>query len=311
MRALVSGATGFIGASLVEKLAETERPAVLTRDPESAGRAIGGVVSSAHPWEPEKGPPPAAALDGVDVVFHLAGETVNGRWNPEKKRRIHDSRAVGTAHLASAIANLPSASRPRALVCASGVGFYGDRGEDELDESAPNGSDFLAQVCRDWEQAADAAREAGVRVVHARIGVALATAGGALASMLGPFRMGVGGRLGSGRQWMPWIHRADVVGLLLHASVEEKLVGPMNTVSPAPARNADFTRALAKAVHRPAFLPMPGFMLKLAIGEFSSAVLGSQRALPKAALASGYAFRFPDLDGALAEALGGAKARSA
>lgn len=307
MRALVSGATGFIGASLVAKLAETARPAVLTRDPESAGRALGQAMGAPHPWEPEQGPPPAAALDGVEAVFHLAGETVTGRWNPEKKRKIHDSRQKGTAFLAQAIASLPSGARPRVLVCASGIGYYGDRGDDEIDESTPAGKDFLAEVCRDWEQAADAARQAGVRVVHARIGVALGTAGGALQAMLTPFRMGVGGRLGSGKQWMPWIHRDDVVSLLLHAADDGTLVGPMNTVSPHPARNADFTRALAKAVHRPAFLPTPGFALKLILGEFASAVLGSQRALPKAALASGYRFHFPDLDGALAAALAPAK----
>jgi len=299
MRALVTGATGFIGKRLVAAL---EKPIVLSRDAEAAARALS---VEAHAWDPLAGPPPAAALDGVDAVFHLAGETVGGRWNERKKRAIHDSRVVGTRHLVDGIAS--AQARPRVLVSASAVGFYGDRGDEILDESALPGDDFLAHVCRDWEEESARAKELGVRVVNPRIGIVLGPSGGPLERMVKPFKLGLGGRLGSGRQWMPWIHIDDVVGLLLHAAKNE-IGGAMNTVAPHPARNVDFTRALAATVGKRAFLPAPGFALRLALGEFAGAVLGSARVVPRVAGDSGYRFRFPDLDGALRDCLAPADA---
>ncbi|HLX05702.1 MAG TPA: TIGR01777 family oxidoreductase, partial [Candidatus Binatus sp.] len=208
-----------------------------------------------------------------------------------------DSRVVGTRNLVSAIAS--SESRPKVLVSASAVGYYGDRGDEELDERSSKGDGFLADVCEEWEREAMAAEKLGVRVACIRVGVGLAAHGGALAAMLTPFRMGVGGRLGSGRQWMPWIHLKDLVGVMLHASRNDSIRGPMNGVAPHPVTNLDFTRALANAVHRPALLPVPRIALRLALGEVSDIMLGSQRVFPKVAEQSGYVFEHPDLAGAL------------
>ncbi len=295
MRALVTGATGFIGRRLVAAL---DRPAVLSRDAAAAARALS---AEAHAWDPLAGPPPAAALDGAEAVFHLAGETVAGRWSERKKRAIRASRVLGTRHLVDAIA--AARARPAVLACASAVGYYGDRGEELLDEKSSPGDDFLAEVCRAWEDEAGRARDLGVRVVSLRIGLVLGRGGGALAAMVRPFRLGLGGRLGSGRQWVPWIHVDDVVGLFLHAAKQPSLAGPLNAVAPDPARNVDFTRALAAALHRRAILPAPRALLRVAVGEFASALVASQRVTPAAALASGYTFRFPTLAAALADAV--------
>jgi uncharacterized protein (TIGR01777 family) len=293
MRALVTGATGLIGKHLIGKL---ENPVVLSRNPDEARRRLGNI--EAHAWNPESGPAPAEALRGVEAVFNLAGEPVfEGRWTDEKKRRIRDSRVAGTRNLVSALAILET--RPKVLVSASAVGYYGDRGDQELDETSTPGRDFLAQVCVDWEREAMAAEPLGIRVVCVRIGIVLAPGGGALATMLTPFRMGIGGRLGSGRQWMPWIHINDMVGLMLHASRNDAIRGPMNAVAPRPVTNLDFTSALAHAVHRPAMLPMPRIALRLALGEVSDILLASERVLPRVAEHSGYVFEHPDLAGAL------------
>ncbi len=293
MRALITGATGLVGKHLVGRI---EDAVVLSRNPDEARRRLGKV--EAHAWNPEGGPAPAEAIRDVEVVFNLAGEPVfEGRWTEEKKRRIRDSRVVGTRNLVSAIA--ASESRPKVLVSASAVGYYGDRGDEELDERSSAGDGFLAEVCVEWEREAMAAEQLGVRVVCVRIGVVLAPNGGALAAMLTPFRMGVGGRLGSGRQWMPWVHIKDLAGMMLHASRNDVIRGPMNGVAPRPVTNADFTRALANAVHRPALLPVPRIALRLALGEVSDILLASQRVFPKVAEQSGYAFEHPDLGGAL------------
>jgi uncharacterized protein (TIGR01777 family) len=233
------------------------------------------------------------------VVFNLAGDPVaSGRWTAAKKARIRDSRVLGTRNLVAALAKLEQ--RPRVLVSASAVGYYGDRGDETLDEQSPPGSDFLAEVCAAWEREAAVARELGIRVVPIRIGVVLGRGGGALAKMLLPFRLGVGSPLGSGNQYMPWIHLDDLVDLMLFAADRETVVGPLNGTAPHPATNRQFTYALGRAVGRPTFLPaVPGVALKLLAGEFAEVLLASQRAMPQAALAAGYAFRYPALEAAL------------
>lgn len=304
MRALVTGATGFIGKHLLPRLTE---PVVLTRDPERFKSDQPGV--RVHGWNPMSEPAPAAAFEGVEVVFHLAGEpVVEGRWTASKKIRIRDSRRVGTANLVRGLAAVDM--RPRVLVSGSAVGYYGDRGDDILDESAAPGADYLAEVCRLWESAAGEARHLGVRVVNARTGVVLGRDGGALAKMLLPFKLGLGGRLGSGRQWMPWIHIDDMVGVLLHAAAHDDVEGPMNAAAPRPVTNREFTKVLAATLHRPAIFPVPRPLLKLAVGELAEVLLlASQRTAPQVALRTGFEFRFPDLKPAMEEVLRSGTAR--
>jgi len=293
MTALITGGTGLLGRKLLTELPDAT---VLSRDPDRAQRALRSVM--VHGWEPEAGPVPAEALRGVDVVFNLAGDPVaRGRWTTAKKRRIRDSRVVGTRNLVAALA--VASRRPQVLVSASAVGLYGDQGDRECTEDSPSGEGFLADVCREWEREALAAEDLGVRVVCARIGIVLARGGGALAQMLAPFKLGVGGRLGSGKQWMPWIHVNDVVGLLRHAARTVSIRGPLNVVAPAPATNVDFTHELARVLRRPAVLPVPRAALRLAFGEMSEILLASQRVVPQGAERSGYAFQHPDLRGAL------------
>jgi hypothetical protein len=256
-----------------------------------------------HAWSPEVEPPPAEALADVTAVFNLAGEPVaGGRWTEERKRRIRDSRVLGTRNLVAGLA--AQEHRPKVLVSASAVGYYGDRGDQIIEESSPPGRDFLADVCREWEQEALAAEQLGIRVVCVRTGLVLAAAGGALAKMLPPFRLGMGGRIGSGEQWMPWIHIDDVVGILLHASQDERVRGAINAVSPTPATNAEFTRELGRALHRPALLSIPRAALRLMFGEMSYVLTASQRTLPTAVERTGYTFEYPDLAPALRAVLG-------
>jgi uncharacterized protein (TIGR01777 family) len=293
MRALVTGATGFIGRRLCAHL---ERPVVLSRDPDRAREALGDVEAFA--WDAEAGPPPAEAFRGVEAVFHLAGDPVgDARWSDEKKRRIRESRVLGTRRLVGAIGTLDAP--PRVLVSASAVGIYGARGEEVLDESSPPGDDFLADVCRAWESEALAARARGVRVVNPRIGIVLGEGGGALAKMLPLFKLCLGGRLGDGRQWMPWVHVDDVVGIMRFAAERADVEGPINAVAPAPVTNRDFTRALAHVLGRPAVLPAPAFALRLGVGEFARVLLGSQRVVPRAAERAGYRFQHPEIEAAL------------
>jgi uncharacterized protein len=293
MRALVTGATGLVGSHLVARL---EGAVVLTRNVERAARGLG--ARELHAWEPERGLPPVAAINGAQVVFNFSGEPIaQGRWTNEKKRRIRDSRILATRNLVAGLAALQN--RPRVLVSASAVGYYGDRGDTELDETAAGGHGFLAEVCGEWEKEAVAAEELGIRVICARLGVVLAPDGGALARMLPVFRMAVGGRIGNGQQWMSWVHIDDVVGILLHVIRTEEIRGPVNVVGPAPATNAELTRALGKAVHRPAFFRVPKAALRLAFGEMSQVLTESQRVLPTVAARSGYAFKYADLNVAL------------
>ncbi len=304
MRALVTGATGFVGRHLLKRL--PAGTVVLSRNAVGARRALGGAAVEAHAWEPAAGPPPAQALEGVDVVFHLAGEPVaEGRWNAEKKDRILRSREAGTRNLVAAIGARPPGARPRVLVSASAVGIYGSRGDEVLDESSPPApdGDFLADVCKRWEAEALRAKEHGVRVACLRIGLVLGEDGGALSKMLPIFRLGLGGRITfAGSQWMPWVHVDDIVGIALHAAAKAEVAGAVNAVAPAPVTNADFTRALARALGRPALFPAPALMLRIVLGEFATALTASQRVAPRVAERTGYAFAYAEVGAALAAA---------
>jgi uncharacterized protein len=301
MRVTVTGATGLIGARLVEELVRRgDEVTVLSRDPERAGERLGAEVVAVK-WAPLRGPAPAEALAGADGVVHLAGEPVAQHWSAAAKEQIRESRAEGTGNL---VAGLREAQpRPRVLVSASAVGYYGPRGDEELDESTPPGEDFLAEVCVAWEQAAREAEALDVRVALVRTGVVLDAHGGALAKMLPPFRLGVGGPVAGGRQWMPWIHMDDLVGIYLAALDAEGWSGPVNAAAPHPATNADFSKALGRALHRPAVMPVPALALRALYGEMAQIVTTGQRAVPRRARALGYAFRHPELDEALRSAL--------
>jgi hypothetical protein len=239
-------------------------------------------------------------VSGFDAVVHLAGESVVGRWTADKKKAIRDSRVLGTRHLVAALAQ--AEVKPRVLVCASAVGFYGDRGDELLREESPSGQGFLPEVCREWEDASRIAGDAGIRTVNIRIGLVLSAKGGALAKLLTPFKLGLGGRIGSGQQWWSWIHVDDVVGGIHHAMRSESLAGAVNLVAPNPVRNAEFTRVLASVLGRPAFFPVPEFALRMAFGKMAAGelLLSSQRTEPGKLLAEGYEFRFRELRGALA-----------
>lgn len=291
----ITGASGLIGRLLTETLRERG-----TRVRPLVRRAPSG--DEIH-WDPAQGTLDREALEGASAVIHLAGENVGaGRWNEARKRRIMDSRVQGTDLIARCVAQM--STRPACLISASAVGWYGSRGEEPLDEGASGGDDFLAQVCARWEANTQPAIDAGIRVVHARIGVVLDPEGGALAKMLLPFKMGVGGRVGDGRQWMSWISRPDVVHALIHLMDDASLQGPVNVVAPEPVTNATFTRALGKALRRPTLFPVPTMAIKTMFGEMGEAtVLGSQRVLPNKLTAAGFTFAHPTVDEALRAAL--------
>lgn len=294
---LVTGATGFIGRNLCATLKERGQVfTALGRRPDQTKAALPG-VKEVWRWRPRMEPAPLAALQGAGAVVHLAGESVAGRWNAHKKRAIRDSRVIGTRHLMEAIGE--AKSKPGVLVCASAVGYYGDRGDEELTEEAGPGKDFLAEVCQAWEAEARRAEEFGVRVVMMRTGLVLGRGGGALKQMLVPFKLGLGGPLGNGNQWVPWVHVEDVVGVILHAIERPGVRGPVNVTAPTPVRNREFTTTLAQVLRRPAFLAAPAFGLKIVLGEFADVLLASQRALPKRIQQSGYSFRHPALEEAL------------
>jgi uncharacterized protein len=294
MKIVVSGSTGVIGSPLVEALQRGGRGDEVVRLIRGSQAASG----SALRWDPERGTIDRAGLEGVDAVIHLAGENVFGRWSPAKKRRIRDSRVQGTRIVSDAIAELTK--RPAVLLAASAIGYYGDQGGNQLTERSSAGGDFLAEVARDWEAATASAARAGVRVVNMRFGVVLTPSGGALGKMLPPFRLGLGGPVGSGTQYVSWIELGDVIQAILHLLERSDLAGPVNMTAPTPVTNRELATSLGKVLHRPSIMPVPAFALKLAFGADGAEMLQSgQRVLPARLLASGFKFRFETIQPAL------------
>ena len=289
-RILVSGASGLIGTALVAALRSQGKQVIrLVRGHPKADEVL---------WDP-LAPVPAATVSGFDAVVHLTGESVVGRWTKAKKTAIRESRIQSTRNLAAAISQ--SDRKPRVFVCASAIGFYGNRGDEILTEASPQGQGFLPEVCGQWEAASSTAASAGVRTVNLRTGLVLSAKGGALASMLTPFKLGLGGRVGAGKQWWSWIHLDDIVAAVQHLMQNESVSGPVNLVGPNPARNAEFTKVLASVLKRPAIFPVPEFALRLAFGKQAAdeMLLASQRVQPGKLGSSGYTFRFPELRAAL------------
>jgi uncharacterized protein (TIGR01777 family) len=341
MRIAVTGATGLIGRRVVAALRERgDDVTVLSRDPGGAlekltrsasapsrtggepgdtahaqnqttgepddtasahGKTTGAL--DAHGWEPMREPAPAQALAGRDAIVHLAGENIAQRWSAAAKRAIRESRVAGTRHLVQGVGELAEAERPRVLVSGSAIGYYGAHGDEPIDEEVPAGSDFLARTCQAWEAEADAAEGHGLRVAKVRTGVVLDRDGGALAKMMPAFKLGVGGPLAGGRQYISWIHPADLVGIVLASIDEQQWQGAINATAPEPQRNGDFSKALGRALHRPSLLPVPAIGLKLMYGEMAEIVTTGARVLPAKALVLGYEFRYPTIDEALTAAL--------
>jgi hypothetical protein len=298
-RILVSGVSGPIGDALLPSLRSNGTKIVrLARVSGSGGAGNASENATANseqriPWNPAQ-PISPQAVSGFDAVIHLAGESIIGRWTAAKKTKIHDSRVVGTLNLARALAQ--AEEKPRVFVCASAIGYYGDRGDEVLREDSSPGAGFLAHVCQEVEAATQPATDAGIRTARIRIGLVLSPSGGALGKMLLPFKMGVGGNLGNGRQWMSWIDVRDLVGGIHHILKNDLLYGPVNMVAPKPVTNAEFTETLAGVLSRPAILPMPAFVAKLAFGQMGEEVLlGSQNVEPVKLISSGYPFRFREL----------------
>jgi uncharacterized protein len=296
MRITITGATGLIGSRLVaDLLARGDEVTVLSRNPGRARETLGPAVE-ALPWDPSAGPAPPNSLAGRDGVVHLAGENLAQRWNDETRRRIRESREQGTRRLVEGIR--AADPRPAVLVSMSGVGYYGDRAEP-VDEDAPAGDDFLADVCIVWEREAEAAAELGLRVVRTRNGVVLDKHEGALAKMLPPFRLGVGGPVAGGRQYLSWIHLEDIVAMIQRALDDDRWTGAFNATAPEPVTNAEFSRALGRALHRPAVVPVPEFAIRLLYGDMAQLVTEGQPAIPRRAVEFGFEHRRPDLDEAL------------
>jgi uncharacterized protein (TIGR01777 family) len=306
MRVFVTGGTGLVGKRLVERLlARGDQPVVLSRRPDEAVQilgkrcsVVGGDPTQAGDW--------MRTIHDCDAVVHLAGENLLGRrWNAAYKERLRHSRTQGTKNVAWALRESPRRAdgSPKVLASASAIGYYGPRGDEEVDETAPAGSDFLAQLCRDWEQATAAASAAGVRVAHLRTGIVLDARGGPLPAMLLPFRLFAGGPIGAGRHYVSWIHHADETGVILLAIDNPQAEGPINLTAPHPVPNREFARTAGRVLHRPSFLPTPAFALRVAVGEASYVLTTGQRVIPRRALQLGYVFKFPELEGALRELL--------
>lgn len=297
MRVVVSGGSGLIGRALVADLvADGHQATALSRSPERLRDLPAGVTAAA--WDAKSAEQLTALVAGADAVVHLAGEGIaDGRWSSERKRRIRDSRVDSSAAVAAAIA--AAEPRPGILLQASAVGFYGSRGDEELTEESSSGEEFLAGVCRQWEEASAAVEALGVRRVVMRTGVVLARDGGALPKMLLPFRLFAGGPVGNGRQYMPWIHLADEVGAIRFLLDHPSAAGAFNLTAPQPLTNREFSRVLGRVLRRPSFMPAPAFALRLVLGEMSKLLLEGQRALPHRLEEAGYRFRFPSLEAAL------------
>jgi hypothetical protein len=300
MKILITGATGFIGTRLCQALYETGHTlAALARDPVSARNRI-PALQQAFRWDALTAPPPAEAFSGVAAVIHLAGASIAGRWNEAKKKQIYDSRVLGTRNLVRGMEAVRS--RPKVLISPSGIGYYGDRGEEIVTEECGPGLDYFAEICKGWEAEAARAEELEVRTVSLRISTVLGSDGGALKALLPMYQLGLGGSLGSGQQWWPWIHRDDLIGLMLFA-LEHDVRGAFNATAPHPMRQREFARTLGKVLRRPALLPTPAFALHLMLGEFASGLLTSIRAVPKRAQEMGFQFRYPELEAALRQIL--------
>lgn len=296
MKILIGGSHGLVGTALIQSL-------------EAQGHDIFRLVRRAPTskteveWSPDRYSIALARIEGFDAVINLAGESIaEGRWTDDKKRRIRESRVKGTKLLGDALANLTVP--PKTFVCASAIGYYGNRGDELLTETSAAGDNFLAKVCAEWEEATALATEKGIRVVNARFGVILDTNGGALKKMLPPFRMGVGGKIGSGRQWMSWIALDDVIGGIQFALANDSMKGPVNFVAPVPVTNAEFTKTLGKVLSRPTIFPIPAFAIKLLFGEMGEALLlGGQRVAPERLVAERFEFSYPQLERALVHIL--------
>jgi uncharacterized protein (TIGR01777 family) len=301
VKILVTGASGFIGSAVCDALlARGDEVVGLTRDPQQARKSNSAVVW--RPWEPTLERPPKQAFEGVDGVINLLGEKINQRWTEDSKRRIMESRRTGTHNLVGTIAGLEK--KPKVMVSQSAIGYYGDRGEAIVDESTASGEGFDAEVVREWEKAARQVEGAGVRLVIVRTGHVLDPSGGLLGQLLPPFKLGAGGPIAGGDQYMSWIHIEDEVGILLWALGDEKVSGIVNSTAPNPVTNRELSKALGRALHRPALVPVPGFALSLMFGsEFAQVLKGGQRVMPRRALDLGYEFRHPDLDEALGDLL--------
>jgi len=297
MNVLISGASGLVGSALIPALvARGDRVIRLVRHPAESG-------APEIEWHPGARLDPEA-LEGFEAVIHLAGENIFGRWTAAKKKAIYDSRVGGAQTLSDAIAGCQRA--PPTFLSASAIGYYGSRADEPLDEDSSNGEDFLAEVAREWEGATAAARRAGTRVVNLRFGVVLSTQGGALKKMLPPFRFGLGGRIGSGKQWFSWISIVDAIGAILFALDQERVRGPLNLVAPSPVTNGEFATTLGRVLHRPAIFPVPIFIPSLVFGKEMTAetLSASQRVIPAKLVAAGYNFRHPELEAALRALLG-------
>ena len=307
LRVTVTGATGLIGPTLLAALGEQQaQVTVLSRDPVRAGARLnrsGSASVEAVRWDPTSEPAPVEALTGRDAVVHLAGENVAQRWTPKARAAIRDSRVIGTRNLVEGLRS--AESPPRTLISASAIGYYGSHGEEPLDEEARAGEDFLARVCAAWEAEARRAAELQIRVVRVRTGVVLDRSGGALAKMLPAFRLGVGGPVAGGRQYISWIHRDDLVGMMMTALDDERWTGPVNATAPVPVTNREFSRALGRVLRRPSLLPVPAFALRALYGEMAEIVTGGARVVPAKPLVLGYRFRRPELEEALRSAITG------
>lgn len=293
MKILISGSSGFIGSELVSSLRDRGHEVIrLVRDEKE-------LSEDTLLWDPQHREIRPEFFEGFDAVINLAGENIaNGRWSPEKKRKIYDSRVIGTHMLAELLARLKQP--PKLLINASAVGYYGDRGDAILDENSASGQGFLAEVCKKWEEAANSAAQAGIRVIKLRFGVILSVKGGMLSKMLLPFRLGLGGPLGSGKQYISWVSMDDLMGVFFHLLSHPEMEGAINVCTPHPVTNKEFTKTLASVLRRPAFFSVPASLLRFILGEMADEMLlGSTRAVPKVLEESGYTFLYPDLKGAL------------